>query len=388
MTSSNQANSVKHKPVMPKVEVYRDKYRIRFTHNGKRYTVNTGLLIGEDTLNIAKATCFQISQDIRLGGFDSTLNSYKCNLSPQEILDKKRLFSLWDEFLRHKVKFVHKNTYDVRYLGLERKFKAFFRASDTPYDISVNRVSEFIADEQKRCRNTTIRAEISILSSFWNWMIQSKHCTDNPVKEAKKLMRKQIKNSPSPFTKDEIERILSVFKTDKQFSHYYPLMCFLFSTGCRTGEAIGLRWEKLNYGLKCDSKGTPLSATIDTSLSRNILKDTKTGVSREVPIPPKLGEILASIKPENALPGEFIFKSPLGKKVSLDRVSREIWTKALVKANVPHRKWYNTRHTFISHALDQGINPATVARITGHSVATMYASYAGVIGESKMPDML
>lgn len=49
----------------------------------------------------------------------------------------------------------------------------------------------------------------------------------------------------------------------------------------------------------------------------------------------------------------------------------------LTRLGIDYRKPYNTRHTSISHALDLGMNPVTVAQLTGHDVETLYKNYAG-----------
>ncbi|WP_144050874.1 hypothetical protein [Nostoc sp. PCC 7524] len=48
------------------------------------------------------------------------------------------------------------------------------------------------------------------------------------------------KPKPRPFTKNEVDRILHSLKNDPQYHHYYDFILFLFNSGCRTSEAIGL----------------------------------------------------------------------------------------------------------------------------------------------------
>jgi integrase len=51
---------------------------------------------------------------------------------------------------------------------------------------------------------------------------------------------------PKPFTHDEIHKIINGFENSTLYSHYTDFMLFLFGTGCRIGEAIGLRWKHIN----------------------------------------------------------------------------------------------------------------------------------------------
>ncbi len=54
---------------------------------------------------------------------------------------------------------------------------------------------------------------------------------------------------PKPFTSEEIKAIIQGFEQDRYYSHYAGFVEFLFGTGCRTGEAIGLCWKHLNKRL-------------------------------------------------------------------------------------------------------------------------------------------
>jgi integrase len=63
--------------------------------------------------------------------------------------------------------------------------------------------------------------------------------------------------------------------------------------------------------------------------------------------------------------------------------------KVLTRLEIDYRKPYSTRHTLVSHALDLGMSPATVASLTGHSVRTLYENYAGnVRSRAKLPEVL
>jgi len=54
------------------------------------------------------------------------------------------------------------------------------------------------------------------------------------------------KQMPRPFSKEEMGAIIQAFRTDRYYSPYGDFVQFLFETGCRTGEAIGLRWGHLS----------------------------------------------------------------------------------------------------------------------------------------------
>ncbi len=79
---------------------------------------------------------------------------------------------------------------------------------------------------------------------------------------------------PKPFSQEEIKAIIQGFEQDKYYSHYVEFVEFLFGTGCRTGEAIGLCWKHLNEDCS--------TVWIGESLSRGIRKATKTNRARTI----------------------------------------------------------------------------------------------------------
>jgi site-specific recombinase XerD len=48
---------------------------------------------------------------------------------------------------------------------------------------------------------------------------------------------------------------------------------------------------------------------------------------------------------------------------------------------------YKTRHTLISHALEAGVDPTTMAEMAGHRVETLYDFYASSIRRVEPPDL-
>jgi integrase len=51
-----------------------------------------------------------------------------------------------------------------------------------------------------------------------------------------------IKPTDQSGGRSPIAMILAAFKAHPQYRRYHQLVCFLFGTGCRFGEAAGLRW--------------------------------------------------------------------------------------------------------------------------------------------------
>lgn len=174
---------------------------------------------------------------------------------------------------------------------------------------------------------------------------------------------------PKPFTKEEIKAIIRAFRTDRYYSLYADYVEFLFGTGCRTGEAIGLRWKHLS-----DDCST---VWIGESLSRGIRKSTKTNRARTINLTPRLQVMLLARKPANPAPDDLVFTSAKGNAIDDHNFRNRAWKTVLSRLAINYRKPYTTRHTLISHALDLGMNPVNIAQLTGHDVQTLYENYAG-----------
>ena len=63
-----------------------------------------------------------------------------------------------------------------------------------------------------------------------------------------------------------------------------------------------------------------------------------------------------------------------------------LYNRAWCRVLAAYRKPYNTRHTFVSHAIDQGNLPIEVAEVTGHDERTLFKNYLGKTGRgAKLP---
>jgi integrase len=136
----------------------------------------------------------------------------------------------------------------------------------------------------------------------------------------------------------------------------------------RPSEASGLRWGDFD----------PPRATITVSRSRYLNADgmTKTrGSYRSIKLLPHVAELLQQRMPLHADAGQFIFTNLEGGPIDQGEWARYYWQRALRAVGVRLRKFYATRHTFISLALTHGVNPKWVAERCGTSLAMIEKHY-------------
>jgi integrase len=63
-----------------------------------------------------------------------------------------------------------------------------------------------------------------------------------------------------------------------------------------------------------------------------------------------------------------------------------MWKPVLNQLGIEYRKPYQTRHTFITLALDNGLDAKDVARLVGNSPEVIYKHYAGKKRNLEVPE--
>ena len=146
---------------------------------------------------------------------------------------------------------------------------------------------------------------------------------------------------------------------------YLPLTRFLFFTGCRPSEGIGLQWQ--------DIKDDHL--VLGRSITRKdgkILHSTtsKNGKTREFPINDELGEFLSTLTSNK---GEESLVFPNTKGESIDyAVYSKAWARATPNKDTTP---YNARDWFISTQIAKGKKPIVVAEWVDNSVRVIETTY-------------
>jgi integrase len=177
-------------------------------------------------------------------------------------------------------------------------------------------------------------------------------------------------SKPDPFTAEERDVILKHFRQKRAF--YYPFVATLFGTGARPSEIIALRWGDIDLG-----SGT---LSICKSYYMGEVGPTKTVASeRVIALGMPVIEALKAIKPLHVIETDLVFKNIEGRPIDEDKWRKKYWYRALRPCNIRPRKFYATRHTFISDALSQGANIKWLAEYCGTSVAMIEKHYGRYI---------
>jgi len=182
------------------------------------------------------------------------------------------------------------------------------------------------------------------------------------------------KEDIQPFTAEEVERILKVAPI--------PLKNYLaigFYTGMRSGEILGLQVSDIDFASNIIS--------VRRSISKGIISTPKTKNSvRDVPLfnvlKPYIESQIHLARKDRSL---FLFSKNGEHLYSVDSIRGKkpygAWYKLLKELNIPYRKIYNTRHTFITAMLKTGqLSVLEIAQIVGHTNSKMiFKNYARFI---------
>jgi len=378
-----------------------NRLQLVFSFGGRRHYLSTGF---SDTLinrKSAEMKARQIELDIASGNFDTTLGKYKSDaastVTPIDSIGRVEpsLAALWEKFIDYKTSQCAENTmrytYGV-YTGYVEKLPT--------HDLQrAEEIRDFIV---KTIPVDSAKRFITRLSACCDLAVESGQIHKNPFAG----MAKEIKLPKSdaedynidPFTANERDTILHAIGTDQfcpkasgfKHSYYLPLISFLFKTGCRPSEAVALEWGHITEDL---GRITFQQRAIHTQSGRKIVPGLKNGKKRRVfPCNSSLRELLQTIRPEEYSLDQLLFPSPEGLLIDTNNFRNRVWKRVLDGLGLRYRKLYQTRHTFITLALEsvggngERLDAKDVAHLVGNSPEVIYQHYAGNKRELFIPE--
>ena len=342
--------------------------RLRYSYQGKKQSISTGLPYSPQFLPLAQKTAAQITIDIYSGEYDSTKKKYmplKAGRNPTAI----PVIELFDRFAKQKSTEIEPLSL-VKYKNVRswvEKLLVGFTCDQITFKVATNFSQQLL----KNISLSTTKEYVSLLRSCWTWAAKDFIVQRNPWKEIELPRGSGRKPKISPLEPSEIWAVLQTFS--QKFPEYRDYACFQLACGTRPWESAALVWSKVSRDFS--------KVEISASYSRGQLRGTtKTGSDRTLILPQGIPELLKArfdrLKPKKS---DLVFS--VGGKPINDQKFRQVWIKALEIAGVEYRKPYGTRHTAISLALESGSNPLAVAQNAGHNLETMYSHYATSISK-------
>ena len=239
-----------------------------------------------------------------------------------------------------------------------------------------------------------------------------KNPTDGVMAEIKKNEGKN-KGIRHALQKDQQTAFLRYVAESPVYSDWLPLFMFLFGTGCRIGETIGIRWEDIDIEKRTISVNHNVTYRPDYDKGGKCefyvsLPKTESGI-REIPMVDELFEILQeeynrqdeegiSALEVGGMTG-FVFINNYGSlhhpstiNKAIERIRTTYNAEEEVKAAkahrepvmIPHFSCHQIRHTFCTRLCETESNLKVIQEIMGHKdIQTTMDIYAEATEQSK-----
>ena len=369
-----------------------NRLQLHFRYCGKRHYLSLNLPADDDDAReMAQETANTIERDMKHGYFDTTLKKYKreqesalsvvCLDIAPSAPPSPSLAELWGRFVEHKRPQCSPNTM----LYVYGHFTTYIEKLPT---LDLSRAVEIKDFSVKKFPLDSCKRFLTRLSACCNWAMKAKLIPENPflgMASEIKLPSSQKKAEDEdcyPFTPEERDSILQALAENTfcnkhsgfKHSFYQPYLEFLFMTGCRPSEAIALRWKHISKDFRSISFE---QAVIETGSGRKLREGLKTQERRRFPCNGKVQALLKSVKLPHCDPESLVFPGYSGGYLDTKAFRKNIWKPVLLGLGIEYRKPYQTRHTFITLALEHGLDAKDVARLVGNSPEVIYRHYAG-----------
>lgn len=237
-----------------------------------------------------------------------------------------------------------------------------------------------------RISASTRKKVMEHLSAAFQEAVHQELLVRNPADRIKVTPTQQEKERPKrrkALSDGEMQRFLEAAEGDA----LYPLFYLLFSLGLRCGEALGLRWEDVDFA-NCEIRIRQANKLLK---NKPVLGVPKTAASvRDIPASSDLLEILqAHRQRQDAQKADFgtawvhrelVFTTGIGSLLDRHNVMRKIH-RICAETGIERFGTHSGRHTVITNLLRAGHLPEVVMRVAGHTRTVTTMGYRTVMPE-------
>lgn len=360
------------------------RLQLRFRHGGKRHYLSIGLPDTPTNWIAAEQKAQQIYLDIVSGNFDPSLNKYRPEPAaqpepPATTPTTPNAVALLNQYIEYKAPAWKVTTLADR----ENLARQLAKIPATP----VTDALTVKAHLQEVTTPDQVRRVLIQLNAACRWAVKHQLIETNPYEGMASDMPKpryQLEPRPNAFSREERDQVIEAFKrhqgnwngrgfTGIRYRHYAPFVEFLFLTGCRPSEAVGLRWE--NVAEDFDHIRFVEAITTAGSGKPVRVKGSKNNRQRTVPCSKRLEGMLAVHKPDNAQPDALVFPAPKGGPIHYNNFCNNAW-KRIVGPIKTGTTPYSCRDTFITLQILNRVPESLIAQWCDTSVDMIQRHYA------------
>jgi len=198
--------------------------------------------------------------------------------------------------------------------------------------------------------SATVNRKMAMLKHLVRKANDWKMVDDGTLRTVRKV--KQLKEPPGRLrylTGKDVQRLLAECKP-----HIRPIVIVALNTGMRRGEILNLKWDD-----------------VDLRNGLLLVKDTKNGESRAVPINDAVRGVLAGIV--RWLDSQYVFCNQKGQPL---REIKHTFNSACRKAGIRDFRFHDLRHSAASFMAMGGVSLLAIGTILGHKTASMTKRYS------------
>ena len=283
-----------------------------------------------------------------------------------------------------------KRTTALLYQGIAKNhLKPHFGSKDMR-TIDNEAVLSFVDSMTKKGRAPgTIKNALAFLRQVFNALIEEEKLKRNPLSNMGRLMRRVRSASDTEvkireaWTRSEAATLLEISWAHEP--RFAPLLELMFATGVRRGEALGLKWEDVDF----DNE----KILIRRSISTQGQSTPKSGKARRVVMTSRLADQLfdlLALRQQGRISNgwaetpDWVFCSEIGTAPIARNVAR-VWERVrrrAVASGVRKLTLHSARHSWATWALQAGKNIKWVADQLGHAdPSTTLKHYAHAMPE-------
>jgi integrase len=359
------------------LESFRGRLRIRFPRanfGGEQKYLSLGLHDTPANREIANRKLQYIQSEIDDGKFDPTLERYQPQSKQQAYLKvvsstnpQITVKELWHSYLAYIAATRKQST--LLYLD-----RISLKVDECPYQSPFQALE--IRDWLLSITTQSMTKRVLVqLNAACKWAI--KHKKINVAASPFEGMPQEFKHNyeleanPCAFPSEMRSRIIEAFKTHqgKGFSYrcYAPFVEFLFLTGCRPSEGIGLEWKDIDPDYRFINFDGGIVCTGNKMI---VTKGSKNNKSRRFPINERLRVLLQSLERTHSL----VFPSPKCCAINYSNFSKRAWN-AIVDPITMGTTPYSCRDTFITEQIAKGVGAPIIAKWIDSSVKMIEKHY-------------
>jgi integrase len=222
---------------------------------------------------------------------------------------------------------------------------------------------EMIPPKTYKYTGSTVNRYIAAVSHALSFAVKERRLIDrNPVSD---ISRKKEPRGRTRFLSDDERAALLDTCAKSDWPALHALVLLAITTGARKGELVRLKW-----------------ADIDLKKGRALVRETKNGEQRTLPLAGKTLEALRGLKLQSSARSDWVFAQPSGLPGAYEHFDAH-WYAALEAAGISDFHFHDLRHTTASMLAAQGASLLEIADVLGHKTLAMVKRYSHLVVDHK-----